>query len=163
MRELFHRCHGTMREKVMGDSGRFEWLRPKNEHGRATGVLPWAQNDGSACRVQRLRSSWLKTVKRGLTWSARTVVRLCLCELCTAPRASAVSGSHFPFSMRAPICWPQRAQGWEATARGQQIGARIEKGKWLPEQHWPSVQYKARTSKAARPSARSKSTLVSPS
>ncbi len=46
---------------------------------------------------------------------------------------------------------------------GQQIGARIEKGKWLPEQHWPSVQYKARTSKAARPSKRSKSTLVSPS
>jgi hypothetical protein len=28
---------------------------------------------------------------------------------------------------------------------GQDIGARLEKGKWIPEQHWPSVQYKERT------------------
>jgi hypothetical protein len=28
---------------------------------------------------------------------------------------------------------------------GQSAGARLEKGKWIPEQHWPSVQYKQRT------------------
>ncbi len=28
---------------------------------------------------------------------------------------------------------------------GQTAGARLEKGKWIPEQHWPSVQYKERS------------------
>ena len=28
---------------------------------------------------------------------------------------------------------------------GQQVGAVMEKGKWVPETHWPSVSYTPRT------------------
>ena len=28
---------------------------------------------------------------------------------------------------------------------GQSVGAMIEKGKWIPEKHWPSVHYVPRT------------------
>ena len=28
---------------------------------------------------------------------------------------------------------------------GQQVGPRLEKGRWVPEQHWPSIQYPVRT------------------
>ncbi len=45
---------------------------------------------------------------------------------------------------------------------GQQIGARIEKGKWLPEQHWPSVQYKERT-RQKRSTQRGKPAVLSTS
>ena len=28
---------------------------------------------------------------------------------------------------------------------GQQVGAQLVAGKWVPEQHWPSIQYPARS------------------
>jgi len=28
---------------------------------------------------------------------------------------------------------------------GQQVGGQLVAGKWVPEQHWPSIQYPART------------------
>jgi hypothetical protein len=45
---------------------------------------------------------------------------------------------------------------------GQQVGGRIEKGKWLPEQHWPSVQYKERT-RQKRSAQRGKPAVLSTS
>jgi len=30
---------------------------------------------------------------------------------------------------------------------GVMVGATLEKGKWVPEQHWPSVKYPARNEK----------------
>jgi len=46
---------------------------------------------------------------------------------------------------------------------GQPIGARIEKGKWIPEQHWPSVQYKERTRGEKRNTQRGKPAVLSTS
>ncbi len=43
---------------------------------------------------------------------------------------------------------------------GQQVGARIEKGKWLPEPHWPSVRYKERTRSGKQSPQRSKPTVL---
>lgn len=33
---------------------------------------------------------------------------------------------------------------------GQQVGAHIEKGKWVPESHWPSVRYVPRAKRAEK-------------
>ncbi len=46
---------------------------------------------------------------------------------------------------------------------GQPVGARLEKGKWVPDQHWPSVQYKERTRTEKRQTQRSKSAVLSTS
>ena len=46
---------------------------------------------------------------------------------------------------------------------GQQVGGKLEKGKWIPEQHWPSVQYKERTRRGEKPAARSRSIAVTQS
>ena len=46
---------------------------------------------------------------------------------------------------------------------GQQIGGRLEKGKWVPEQHWPSVQYKERVRNEKRSPARSKTAMLTTS
>jgi len=32
----------------------------------------------------------------------------------------------------------------------QQVGAHIEKGKWVPEAHWPSVRYVPRAKRAEK-------------
>ncbi len=45
---------------------------------------------------------------------------------------------------------------------GQQVGARLEKGRWVPEQHWPSIQYKARTRLINKRGAPPASATVSP-
>jgi hypothetical protein len=47
------------------------------------------------------------------------------------------------------------------TLCGQQIGARIEKGKWIPEQHWASVQYKERTRRTPKGSSTTASRTLS--
>ena len=33
---------------------------------------------------------------------------------------------------------------------GQEVGARLEKGRWVPEQHWPSIQYPVRTRQVSK-------------
>ncbi len=44
---------------------------------------------------------------------------------------------------------------------GQQVGARLEKGKWIPEQHWPSVQYKERSRRNEKRGPRTATTVTS--
>jgi hypothetical protein len=36
---------------------------------------------------------------------------------------------------------------------GLEVGAKMEKGKWVPEQHWPSVKYQPRNAAGKKRSA----------
>jgi hypothetical protein len=36
---------------------------------------------------------------------------------------------------------------------GVSVGAKLDRGKWVPEQHWPSVKYQPRTATGKKPRA----------